>query len=204
MRTPPPSLAGASAILAACMVFTACSGQDSSAKTGAGDSKMGDSAAMAPAAAASPAAMSDANIVALLDAANMADSSLGSEALSMVSGKDAKNFAKMMMGEHHALREKVQKLAKKLNITGQMPADDPFRAAVDGERTSVSTAAKGRIQDSTYIVQEIAIHTAVIGWVNSAEAQAQNPELKELIKSSGPVLKKHLDRAQEIQRKMVM
>jgi predicted outer membrane protein len=85
-----------------------------------------------------------------------------------------------------------------------MPADDPFKAALDAERAAASSAVKGRALDSTYITQEIGIHSAVISWANSAGEQAQSTDLKELIKSAAPVLKKHLDRAQEIQRKLSM
>ncbi len=55
-------------------------------------------------AAPSGAALSDANIVAPLDEANMADSALGPTALPKATRADVKNFAKLMMGEHHALR----------------------------------------------------------------------------------------------------
>ena len=60
-----------------------------------------DSAA-APAAA--PGALSDANIVALLDEANMADSAAGAYAVTKATNPEVKAFAKLMMGEHHALR----------------------------------------------------------------------------------------------------
>jgi hypothetical protein len=51
-----------------------------------------------------PAVLTDANIVWLLDKANMADSSLASDALAVASSRDTKDCAMMMMGEHHALR----------------------------------------------------------------------------------------------------
>ncbi|HVT37768.1 MAG TPA: DUF4142 domain-containing protein [Gemmatimonadaceae bacterium] len=199
-----PTHITASAVLAACITLAACEGKEASAKSADMQAKAGDSTSAAASAATGSAALTDANIVALLDAASMADSTLAFEALGLVTSKDAKSYAKMMMGEHHALREKGQKVANKASISAQMPSEDPFRAAVDGERTDMTLAPKGHAIDSTYIAHEIAVHTAVISWASSAEAQAQNKELKELIKSAAPVLKKHLDRALEIQRKLAM
>ena len=77
-----------------------------------------------------PGALSDANIVALLDEANMADSATGAYVVTRATNPDVKAFAKLMMGEHHALRAQGQQLAKRLGVTPQMPAEDPFKPAV--------------------------------------------------------------------------
>ena len=62
-------------------------------------------AAPADTGKASPAnaPYTDANIVALLDEANKADSSAGKFALGKAADPGVKAFAKLMMGEHHAL-----------------------------------------------------------------------------------------------------
>ena len=104
-----------------------------------------------------------------------------------------------MMGEHHALRVKGQQLAKAQNISAQMPTHDPFKSAVADQQTALGSAAKGHAFDSTYIANEVGIHQAVIAWAGTAETLAQNQVLKDLIKAAGPVLQKHLDRAQAIQ-----
>jgi putative membrane protein len=202
MRVNPPRHLSASIIIAAGIVLAACNGQEASARS-ANSAKASDTTSAA-AVAPTPAVLTDANIVWLLDEANMADSSLGSDALAVATSKDTRDFAKMMMGEHHALRVKGESLVKKTGISPQMPTDDPFKSAVDAERAAVQSAVKGRALDSTYIAQEIGIHSAVISWANSAGEQAQNSELKDLIKAAAPVLKKHLDRAQEIQKKLSM
>jgi hypothetical protein len=41
-----------------------------------------------------------------------------------------------------------------------------------------------------------------MGWAGTAEAQAQNQALKDLIKAAGPILQKHLDRAQAAQKEL--
>ena len=193
-------------LLTVCIVLSGCKAKESASTADTTSTvmttKVADTSAGRNVAAPSGAALSDANIVALLDEANMADSALGATALPKATRTDVKNFAKLMMGEHHALRVAGQSLAKKQGITPQMPADDPFTGAVQAEQSALGAAAKGHAFDSTYIAHEIGIHQAVIGWAGTAEAAAQNQPLKDLIKSAGPVLQKHLDRAQAIQKKL--
>jgi predicted outer membrane protein len=85
------------------------------------------------AAATSSGTLSDANIVFLLDEANMADSATAAYALPRATNPEVKAFAKMMMGEHHALRVQGQHLAKQLNVTPEPVADDPLKPAVQSE-----------------------------------------------------------------------
>jgi putative membrane protein len=146
--------------------------------------------------------LSDANIVALLDEANMADSASGAYAVTKATSTDVKSFAKMMMGEHHALRVQGQKLAKQLNVTPELPASDPLKPAAQSELTALKGAAKGKTFDQTYIEQEIGIHKAVLDLAGKAHDQAQSPELKKLIEQAKPVIEKHLNRAEQIQKKL--
>ncbi|HKP49080.1 MAG TPA: DUF4142 domain-containing protein [Gemmatimonadales bacterium] len=149
-----------------------------------------------------PGALSDANIVALLDEANMADSATGAYVVTRATNPEVKAFAKLMMGEHHALRAQGQQLAKRLGVTPQMPAEDPFKSAVQAEMTALKGAAKGAAFDRTYIDQEIGIHKAVLDVAGKAHDAAQNEELKKLIEQAGPVIQKHLDHAEQIQKKL--
>lgn len=176
----------------------AAMGSDTS--SGAMTTGAADTSSMA--AGAQPAALSDANIVALLDEANMADSALGAYAVTKATSPDVKSFAKLMMGEHHALRAQGQQLAKRLGVTPQMPADDPLKPAADAEMTALKAAAKGADFDRTYIEHEIGIHKAVLDLAGKAHDAAQNEELKKLIEQAGPVIQKHLDHAEQIQKKL--
>lgn len=146
--------------------------------------------------------LSDANIVALLDEANMADSASGAYALTKATDADVKAFARLMMGEHHALRAQGQQLAQRLNVTPAPVANDPLKPAVEGEMTALKAAPKGAQFDRTYIEQEIGIHKAVLDLAEKAHGAAQNEELKKLIEQAKPVIEKHLDRAEEIQKKL--
>jgi putative membrane protein len=147
-------------------------------------------------------ALTDANIVALLDEANQADSASGAYALGKATNSEVKAFAKLMMGEHHALRLQGQQLAKKLNVTPQLPANDPLKPAAEAEMAALKAAPKGSQFDRTYIDQEIAIHQAVLDLAEQAHGAAQNPELKALIEKAKPVIERHRDRAEELQKQL--
>jgi putative membrane protein len=156
--------------------------------------------ALAPSATAG--GLTDANIVALLDEANQADSAAGAYAVTKTTNPEVKAFAQLMMGEHHALRLQGQQLAKKLNVTPQPPANDPVQAAAKSEMAALKAAPKGPGFDRTYIDQEVAIHKAVLDLAEQAHGATQNPELKKLIEQAKPVIERHRDQAEEIQKKL--
>ena len=194
-------------------VLIACGKKDNYG--GAGDTAArttGNSAAAAPSAgntasASAPtggahAGLSDPNIVYILDQANAADSARGRLAETKGTSADVKNFGKMMVGEHHALRLQGQQLAKKLNVTPQAPAGDQSEAQAKTELDSLGSMPKGKAWDKAYIDYEVNYHQQVLQTATKALDAAQNQELKDLIKKAAPVIQKHLDRARQIQQKL--
>ncbi len=113
-----------------------------------------------------------------------------------------KSFAKMMMGEHHALRVQGQALAKKLKVTPEAPADDPVAKAGAAEMDALNAAGSGAAFDKAYIDQEVTIHKAVIDLADKAHGDTENAELKALIEKAKPTIQKHLDKAVELQEKL--
>lgn len=206
MRVELSRYAGLSVALLACAMVGACKGErQRAAMTDTTASETSAAAGtVAPAesgAAGGGAALSDANILALLDEANMADSASAAMALPKARSADVKDFARLMMGEHHALRVQGEQLAQQLNITPQLPANDPLKPAVQAEADSLQ-GKTGAEFDRTYIAQEILIHQAVLDLAGKARDQTQNAQLKALITKAAPVIQKHLDRAQAIQQKL--
>jgi putative membrane protein len=147
-------------------------------------------------------AMTDANIVAYLDAANMVDSAGGKLASTKGTSKDVQSFGKMMMGEHHALRVQGQALAKKNNITPEPASNDTTKAMGEHTSAQLTSMAKGAAWDKAYIDHEVAVHQSVLDNAKAAHDATQNAELKTLIEKASPVIQKHLDRAKEIQGKL--
>jgi putative membrane protein len=151
-------------------------------------------------AAATP--MTDPNIVFVLHAANAADSARGKLAETKGTSADVKSYGKLMVGEHHALNEQGDALAKKLKVTPVAPANDQSEAQAKMEMDSLTALAKGAAWDKAYIAYEIGYHQALKDIATKALAQAQNAELKALITKAAPVIQAHLDKAQAIQTKL--
>jgi putative membrane protein len=194
------------AALTAAAIVAACSKGDKSADSArAADSAGATSSAAAPAAApAAPAAptLTDPNIVAILDAANMTDSASGAVAATKGTSAQVRSFGRDMMRDHHALRKSGQDLAKKLNVTPEMPAGDNSQAAATAWHDSLTAMPKGAAFDKAYIDHEVAYHQAVLQTAQTALGAAQNADLKSLIQKAAPNIQAHLEHAQQIQSKL--
>jgi len=166
----------------------------SAARSGAG-------ATTAAAPAAAPT-LTDANIVFILDQANAADSARGHLATTKGTSADVRSFGRLMVAEHHMLRQQGQQLAKKLNVTPQAPANDQSEAQAKMQLDSLNAMPKGKAWDKAYIDYEVNADQQVLDTANKAHDAAQNPELKDLISKAAPVIQKHLDRAKQIQQKL--
>jgi len=162
----------------------------------------GASAANSGATAAPKSGMTDSNIVALLDEANKADSANSAIALKKATRPDVKAFAKLMMSEHHALRAEGQQLAKQLGVGPKPPEHDPLAPYAVSETKALQSAPKGPEFDRTYIDNEVSVHQAVLDFANQARVTTQTAELRALIEKAIPVIRKHLDQAQAIQKEI--
>lgn len=156
----------------------------------------------APAPAPAPPAMTDANILAKLDADNIADSTAGAMAVSKGTHADVKEFGRMMMKDHHALRVEGMALAKKDNITPAMPAGDADEAAEKAVADSMTSMAKGADWDKYFADHMVADHEKVLRFAQDAANTAQNADLKTMIQKATPTVQKHLDKAKAIQTKL--
>jgi putative membrane protein len=163
-----------------------------------------DTSAMSASSTANGAngTMSDANIVALLDEANMADSAAGAIAATKGTSSSVRDFAKRMMRDHHQLRAQGQALAKKLNVTPSAPSNDPVQSMAQNETNTLNSTAKGKDFDKAYIDAEVDAHKAVLDLATKAAGQTQTAELKNLIQKAAPVIQAHLTLAESIQKKL--
>ena len=184
------------------LTIAACGPPDGHrSETGAASSAATDTAVTTDTVPAKPK-LTDPNIVALLDEANKADSTAGALAVTKATNPAVKDFAKLMMSEHHALRQAGQQLAKQLKVTPEPPAENPLTPLVESETTALKSTPKGAQFDKVYIEQEITAHKAVLDLAGEAHDQAQNEQLKALIEKAKPVIQKHLDQAEKIQSEL--
>ncbi len=176
---------------------------DTTAATNANNSMTAsDTAAGASSTAAAPAGLTDANIVAILDAANMSDSTWGAIAAVKGTSKEVREFGKTMMRDHHALRKAGQDLAKKLAVTPERPAGDNSQQALQSTSDMLNNTAKGKDFDKAYIDHEVDYHKQLLETATKGMAAAQNSELKNLIQKAAPNIEGHLNAVEAIQKKM--
>ena len=189
------------ALSVATLAVVACAKKDNTTTdTTAVTGTMADTSAMAASSTTPAATWSDANIVAMLDEANAADSSAGAIAATKGTAAAVRDFAKMMMRDHHNLRTQGAALAKKLNVTPAAPADDPVPAMAQAETNTLNSTAKGKDFDKAYIDAEVDAHKAVLDLATKAAGQTQTTELKNLIQKAAPLIQAHLTKVEAIQK----
>ena len=159
---------------------------------------MGSSTSMkAPATA-----MTDAQIFAMLAAANQGEIDAGKMASTKATSASVKSFARDMVTAHTKMLNDGEALAKKLNITPDTAAADSINAMNQSTAATLTAAAKGAAFDSAYVNAQVAGHEYVLDLVKRAEGQAQNADLKSALTSAEPQVQQHLDRIKDIQSKM--
>ena len=186
----------------AAMTVAACSKKDSGAAdtTAASSTMTTDTSAMAASSTSTDGSWSDENIFALLDEANVADSSEGAIAATKGTSAAVRNFGKQMVHDHHNLRVQGEVLAKKLKITPTPPGDDNIPADAQKEMDNLNSTAKGKDFDKAYIDGQVDDHKKVLELAVKAMGQAQSTELKNLIQKATPAVQSHLDKAESIQK----
>lgn len=189
-------------LLGGVAAIAACAKSENSADSTATDSARAAASAAPPAATPTQAPLNDANIAALLDEANMADSASGNLASTKGTSSQVKDFGRMMMRDHHTLRKAGQDLAKKVGLTPTPPANDTLPAHHQKMTDSLNAQAKGAAWDQAYIGHEVAMHQAVLSLLQTAEGAAQDTSLKALITKAIPNVQAHLTKAQDIQSKL--
>jgi putative membrane protein len=191
------------ALAVAAMAITACSKKENyGADTTAGSSTISADTSAMTASSTTSGTWSDANIGALLDEANAADSAAGALAAAKGTSSAVRDFGRRMTRDHHTLRAQGEALAKKLKITPTPPADDNLVADAQKNMDNLNSTAKGKDFDKAYIDSEVDAHKKVLDLATKAMDQAQNTELKNLIQKAAPVIKGHLDLAESIQKNL--
>ena len=181
------------------VVLVACSKEGSIASDSTGSVR---AAPAGKAVAAAASTLTDANIFALLDEANTADSSAGRMASTKGTSVDVRAFGVMMTNDHHALRKGGQELATALGVAAMPPTNDALPAKAQAMTDTMTAMEKGAAWDKWYIDHEVMMHQEVLAMIDAALASAQAARLKEMLGRARPNIESHLKRAQDIQSKL--
>ena len=207
-----PMLLGLLAILAALwFIFgrdndgdTAASTADSTAVAGGAvttDSAAGMTGSMAAGtagAAGATAALADADIANVIHEVNAGEIAAGEIAQTKATNADVKAYAREMVTAHTAMDRKGA------NITGATGASnaavrDSVVSANQAMASQLQSANSGADFDKTYVDGQVMAHQNTLNFLQAAQNQAQNAELKSMITAAIPDVQKHLDRARALQ-----
>lgn len=184
-------------LMVLCAVLLACARNEEEATSSDTTATMLDNGAADTAQPAAP--LSDANILALLDRTHMADSAAGAVAAQKGTSADVRAFGRRMVREHHALRAEGERVARRLRITPQLPADDESEAEAQETLALLDSTARGADFDKAYIDYEVSYHLDVLETATKSMGLARETELKAYIQKVVPVFEAHLDGAKRLQ-----
>jgi putative membrane protein len=143
--------------------------------------------------------MREEHVLALLEQTHAADSVVGLLGAQKGTATEVKDFGRMILREHHALRRDAAALSAQLGIVPQAPPVAPDEPPVE-MRDHVATAESGLGWDRVYLDYAIAAHNSAMENTARALAATRRPEVKQLIEKSVPILQKHLDKARSLRR----
>ncbi|MFL6654712.1 MAG: DUF4142 domain-containing protein [Sulfurifustis sp.] len=156
--------------------------------------------AAVPAFAAEQAAPNDAQIAAIVVAANQVDIDAGKLAQKKTKNKEVKAFAQTMVKDHGGVNKAASDLAKKLKLKPE--ANPTSKSLTDGGKEARARLSKlnGAEFDKAYIDNEVTYHQAVLDAIDKTLIpNAKNPELAALLNKTRPAVAAHLEHAKQLQ-----
>ncbi len=146
------------------------------------------------------AAPNDAQIAAIVVAANQVDIDAGKLAESKASNADVKAFAHRMVTDHADVNKQAVELVTKLKVT---PQDNPTSESLKSDGVKNIAHLKklsGAAFDKAYIDHEITYHEQVLDAVDKTLIpNAKNEELKALLVKVRPAFVAHTEHAKQVQ-----
>ena len=145
------------------------------------------------------AGVSDAEIAAIVVAANAVDAEIGDVAAARASNAEVKQFGKTMGVDHRAVNEAAVALVGKLKVTPVESATSK-KLLADGAIVKAQLSGKtGAEFDRAYLTHEVEYHKAVIAAVDQLLIpSATNAELKQTLISVRPAFVAHLQHAEHL------
>lgn len=152
----------------------------------------------APRTAAVSAAIDDATIMAIFDAANTWDIETAALGEKKGTTKAIRDLAHQFVRDHRAVRKQGRDLAAKLKLHGHAPKG--FALAKDhADAMATLRSSKGAAFDRAFLEHEVSFHKAVIDAVQQTLLPgATAPEVKKLLTDVAPAFQGHMVAAQNL------
>jgi len=143
---------------------------------------------------------SDAQIAAIVVAANQVDIDAGKLAESKASNSKVKAFGKQMVTDHSGVNKQAVALVTKLKVTPEDNATSKSLKSGGADNVRSLEKLSGAAFDRAYVDHEVAYHQQVLDALDKTLIpSAQNAELKSLLVSVRPAFVAHLDHAKSLQ-----
>jgi putative membrane protein len=153
--------------------------------------------------AAHAASPSDAQIAAIVVAANTVDVDAGKLAKSKTTNKEVRAFADRMVTDHTGVNKQAVALVQKLHVT---PEENDTSKTLKQDGASTLARLKGlsgKAFDKAYVDNEVSYHETVIDALDKTLIpSASNSELKGLLVKVRPAFVEHLEHARHIQAQL--
>ncbi len=122
---------------------------------------------------------------------------LGREAALKASNDDVKQFAQRMVSDHGKAGDELKAVGQKYGV--------PLPTAIDKSAEPVKQrldASTGASFDKLYIEHEVQDHEKDVREFKQAQATTKNPDLKNWIDKTLPVIQDHLNQARQVAQKI--
>lgn len=154
-----------------------------------------------PSAATAPA-MSEANLVAVIAAANGSEIAGAQLAKTRSTNKDVKKLADELIDDHHDFQKKVDDAAKAAHVTPQSsPSADSLQQA-GKQATDSLQRLSGTAFDRAWTAHMVADHEKTLASLQALQSSARTEDLREAISDGINTVQEHLKKAQDLQSKL--
>jgi putative membrane protein len=141
-------------------------------------------------------APTDANIAAVLLAANNTDISYARLAPSHASSQAVKDFAAAMVVDHTTVNSTVMDLLNNIDLSPEDNVTSLDFRDESATKRDILRELSGRAFDTTYMANEVAYHTKLLATIdNSLAPSARNPQLSRTIMAVRGAVAAHLEHA---------
>ena len=147
--------------------------------------------------------LTDAQIVAITDAANKGEIEQAKLAVRKAKDPQVKAFAQMMVDHHGTEQKKEQTLATSLSLQPETTQTSTQLQTDSQNAISSLSSQNGADFDKAYIDLQVKEHREVLDAIDTKLIpNAKNAQLKSALEAFRPKVQEHLQKAQEIQQKL--
>lgn len=148
-------------------------------------------------------AMSNAEIISVLNTIDHSEIDAGQLALQKASTPEVRSFASRIVREHEMMMQNTGRLAHRLNVQPQKPALASTMEDTHREAMEKLGGKYGSDFDKAYIAYQVKMHEQALGLVKDAAQSVENQTLKLHLREMRPDLQNHLVSAQSIEQRVV-